>query len=56
MESAPMRANWRPSDVKIGESEHTPPKAHLVPILVEEMCDYVNENWGKHLQYIWRPT
>ena len=39
--------NWRPADVKIGQSKHTPPGAHLVPSLIEEMCDYVNENWGK---------
>lgn len=35
----------RPGDVEIGGSEHHPPKAHLVPELLEEMCDYVNENW-----------
>ena len=25
--------------------KHVPPSAHLVPELIEEMCDYINENW-----------
>ena len=37
--------NYRPSSVEISKSRHTPPAAHLVPELVEEMCDYANENW-----------
>jgi Fic family protein len=37
--------NYRPSSVEISESRHTPPAAHLVPELVEEMCDYVNDSW-----------
>ena len=36
--------NFRPSDVEIGQSAHTPPAAHLVAGLIEEMCDYVNDN------------
>lgn len=36
---------WRPAGIEIGESKHIPPGGHLVPELVEEMCDYVNENW-----------
>lgn len=36
---------WRPAGVKIGKSKHLPPEEHLVPELVEFMCDYVNENW-----------
>lgn len=36
---------WRPAGIEIGESQHTPPGGHLVPELVEEMCDYVNDNW-----------
>jgi len=39
--------NWRPAGIEIGESKHEPPGAHLVPELIEEMCDYVNDNWGK---------
>ena len=38
--------NWRPASIEIGESAHTPPKGHLVPGLIEEMCDYVNDNWN----------
>jgi Fic family protein len=38
--------NFRPGDVSIGESKHEPPGAHLVPSLVEELCDYVNENFA----------
>jgi Fic family protein len=33
--------------VKIQGSKHEPPGAHLVPELVEELCDYVNDNWEK---------
>lgn len=39
--------NFRPSTVTIGGSRHQPPGAHLVPELVEELCDYVNEHWEK---------
>jgi len=35
----------RPADVEIGGSKHEPPGAHLVPELLEQLCDYVNENW-----------
>ena len=37
--------NFRPGPIKIGLSKHKPPDAHLVPELVEEMCDYVNEHF-----------
>ncbi|MEJ1968764.1 MAG: Fic family protein [Rhizomicrobium sp.] len=37
--------NWRPGPVVISGSKHQPPAAHLVPELVEDMCDYVNANW-----------
>jgi Fic family protein len=36
---------FRPAGVKIGGSKHEPPASHLVPSLVEELCDYVNEKW-----------
>lgn len=35
----------RPGAVEISESKHIPPGPHLVVGLLEEMCDYVNENW-----------
>lgn len=37
--------NFRPAGIEIGESAHQPPGAHLVPELIEELCDYVNDNW-----------
>lgn len=37
--------NFRPAGVKIEGSNHDPVGAHLVPELVEDMCDYVNSNW-----------
>lgn len=37
--------NFRPAGVEIQGSRHQPPDAHLVPELVEDLCDYVNERW-----------
>jgi Fic family protein len=37
---------YRPAGVKIGGSKHVPPGSHLVPGQVEELCDYVNDNWA----------
>src|SRR5262249_53275928 len=28
-------------------SQHQPAGAHLVPVLIEELCDYINDNWTK---------
>ena len=39
--------NFRPSKVEISQSAHKPPEAHLVPSLVEDMCDYINANWHR---------
>jgi Fic family protein len=39
--------NYRPAGVEIQGSKHEPVGAHLVPELVEDMCDYVNQNWDK---------
>lgn len=36
---------WRPVPIEIRGSKHQPPPPHLVPELIEHMCDYVNENW-----------
>jgi Fic family protein len=41
----PLAGNFRPSTVDIRGSNHIPPDAWEVPQLVEEMCDYINENW-----------
>ncbi|MBC8451970.1 MAG: Fic family protein, partial [Rhodospirillaceae bacterium] len=37
--------NFRPAGVEIEGSKHHPVGSHLVPELVEDLCDYVNENW-----------
>src|SRR5665213_3670266 len=37
--------NYRPANVEIQGSKHEPAGAHLVPELIEDMCDYVNSNW-----------
>lgn len=37
--------NFRPADVEIGQSKHVPPKAHLVTSLIDEMCDFVMDNF-----------
>lgn len=39
--------NFRPAGVAIEGSEHNPPGAHIVPAMVEDMCDYVNDHWSK---------
>jgi Fic family protein len=36
---------YRTGGVTITKSKHRPPGAHLVSELVEDLCDYVNENW-----------
>jgi len=35
---------YRPAGVEIAGSKHVPPGGGLVPGLVEELCDYVNDN------------
>lgn len=39
--------NFRPASVGIKGSKHEPPGAFLVPGLVEELCDYVNEKFDR---------
>ena len=36
---------WRDAPIKIGKSSHVPPPWQDVPRLVDEMCEYVNDNW-----------
>ena len=43
---------WRPAAIEIGGSRHKPPEAYLVPGLIEEMCDYVNDNRSKSAVYL----
>ncbi len=40
--------NYRPGGVAIEGSKHEPVGAHLVPELVEDMCDYVNDHWNEN--------
>ncbi len=42
-----MVGTYRPAGIEISGSKHKPAGAHLVAELVEQMCDYVNENWGR---------
>ena len=44
---SPYAGNWRPDKVRIEGSSHDPAGAHLVSFQVEEMCDYVNDNWER---------
>lgn len=39
--------NYRPSGVDISGSKHIPLNAEEVPGAVEEMCDYVNDQWDR---------
>ena len=38
---------YRPAGVQIEGSQHEPLGAHLVPEQVEQLCDYVNDQWDK---------
>jgi Fic family protein len=42
---SPYAGNFRPGDVEIKGSKHEPVGAHIVPELVEDLCDYINANW-----------
>lgn len=42
-----LAGNYRPAGIRIRGSKHTPPDAHLVPELVEDLCEYVNANWDR---------
>lgn len=39
--------SFRSGSVGIHGSQHTPPPAEEVPAFVDDMCDYVNDNWEK---------
>ena len=36
---------WRSSKVEIEQSRHQPPHESQVALLMEELCDWVNDNW-----------
>ncbi len=37
--------NFRPGGIEIGLSKHIPPPAHLVPSLIEDMCEHVTDSF-----------
>jgi Fic family protein len=37
---------FRQAGVTIGQSRHQPPAEHLVGNLMDEMCEWVNDNWA----------
>jgi len=39
---------WRDVEMSIDNSKHRPPTATEVPERVDELCDYVNDNWNTH--------
>ena len=39
--------SFRSGQVGIHGSQHSPPPAEAVPALVDDLCDYVNDNWEK---------
>ncbi|MGO9060333.1 MAG: Fic family protein [Candidatus Binataceae bacterium] len=43
----PFPGVYRPDEMEISYSRHNPPPPDLVPSLMEEMCDYVNDNLEK---------
>lgn len=38
---------FRPADIEITGSRHKPVSAHLVPSAVDDLCDYINDNWHR---------
>jgi len=41
----PDAGRFRTYPATIGQSKHVPPHESAVPMLVTEMCEYVNDNW-----------
>ena len=41
----PHPGTWRHGGITISGTDHQPPPAAAVAELVDEMCDYVNDNW-----------
>jgi len=56
----PEAGRWRNVEMQIGQSSHKPPHPDLIPRYIDELCDYVNDNWngrtGVHLAayVMWR--
>lgn len=43
----PYPGVFRPGKIDISGSGHQPPESDKVPELVEQFCDYINENWDR---------
>ena len=41
----PLAGVFRNKPVEIAGSRHQPPREHLVPALVEEMCEWIEDHW-----------
>ncbi len=41
----PDAGRWRDVPMRIGESKHRPPPPEEVPRYIDELCEYVNDNW-----------
>ncbi|HWS72776.1 MAG TPA: Fic family protein [Thermoanaerobaculia bacterium] len=42
----PLAGTWRNGPITISGSAHAPPPAFLVPELVEDLCEWVNDHWA----------
>ena len=42
----PLAGTFRNTPVGIEGSKHQPPREHLVAVLIEDMCDWVEQNWA----------
>jgi Fic family protein len=40
-----LPGSFRPGEMSISHSRHNPPSPSNVPEYVDDLCDYVNENW-----------
>jgi len=43
--------DWRSGTALITESDHSPPGPHLIGSLVQELCDYINDNWHEQTAF-----
>jgi Fic family protein len=43
----PQAGTWRNAPVEIAGSAHQPPAESLVVAKIEDLCDWVNENWAR---------
>ncbi|MHC2373360.1 Fic family protein [Bradyrhizobium diazoefficiens] len=48
----PLAGTWRNTKVSIGKSKHVPPEAAFVSDEIQDMCDYVNNNWAMNADHL----